>query len=97
MATQKILKLVIMIIVSVSMADNIQAGPTEPTITTTMVSQLPRQISLMPELFQDSIVESESVNNKYFFTKIRSEGTIRNIHSFSKIKAITFLCCVGCG
>ncbi len=41
MATQKKLKLVIITIISVSMATNIQAGLIEPTITTTMVSQTP--------------------------------------------------------
>jgi hypothetical protein len=41
MATQKKLKLVIITIISVSMATNIQARLIEPTITTTMVSQTP--------------------------------------------------------
>lgn len=51
MATQKKLKLVILIIISASMATNIQAGLIEPIITTTRVSQSPYQIPQTPDLF----------------------------------------------
>lgn len=51
MATQKMLKLVIIAIASAAIATNIQAGLIEPTVTTTTVSGTPHQISSMPDLF----------------------------------------------
>jgi hypothetical protein len=54
MATQKILKYVIITIVSVTMVTNIQAGILETTITTTAFSQTPRQSTLASDLFSTS-------------------------------------------
>jgi hypothetical protein len=65
MATQKILKLVSIIIISAAIATNTQAAVIERTITPTMVSQAPRQIPPTPALFptfgKDFALSSDSI------------------------------------
>ncbi len=72
MATQKILKLVIIAIISTSMANNMQASLIEPTITTTIVSQSPHQIPQMLELFA-----TDEEDSAFLFDSIRYLANFR--------------------